>query len=350
MKKIFLSLIAISLIGASCTFNQQEIKVGIVKTANGGVDWQPANKIVNNEKSLLARSISQLKFSGNKEKIFASSFDGGLYSTEDAGENWTEVLGGVAIYDFVINPYDDQVMYAASYLGERGRLIATKDGGKSWTEVYSDASTKNPVRAVALNPNNPSEIMIGLGKGALIQSSDAGQSWRLVNNYNDRISWIYWQSNSEVYVVVQKTGLFKSVDNGTSFQQISKSLVANPDRSRSSIFGNNIADYRQLAIDPSNSQSMWLTTDKGLYQSVDGGNSWNYVSMPFGGQKNSGPFAISVASSSGSTVYASSGSIIFKTIDGGRNWSSTDTNTNGLVTSLLVTPDLPQLAFAGVSK
>jgi photosystem II stability/assembly factor-like uncharacterized protein len=349
MKKILICLLVISFLGASCTIGKTT-KVGIIKTANGGVDWQPANKIVNNDKTLLARSISQLKFSNNGDKIFASSFDGGLYSTEDAGENWTEVLGGVIIYDFAIDPSDDKNMYAASYMGDRGRLIVTHDSGKTWTEVYSDAGSKNPVRAVAINPNNPSDVMIGMGKGSVIQSSDSGNSWRLVNNYNDRINRIHWQSNSEVYIVVQKTGIFKSTDNGTSFTQISKSLVVTSDASKPSIFGTKqVNDYRQLAIDPSNPSTLWLTTNKGLFESMDGGIRWNYVSMPFR-QQDASPFAVAVAPSSSSVLYVSSNYIMFKSVDGGLTWSSSNTNTNGLITSLLISRDLPQVAFAGVSK
>lgn len=349
MKKIILSLIAISLLGASCNFGQAVAKVGILKTANGGIDWQPANQIVNNTKSLLEKSISQLKFSNDGGKIFASSFDGGLYSSDDAGENWTEILSGVMIYDFAINPSDDQIMYAASYLGDRGRLITTKDGGKSWTEVYSDAGTKNPVRAVAINPNNPSQVMIGLALGSLIESSDSGTSWRLLNNYNDRINRIYWQNNSEVYTVVQKTGLFKSIDNGTTFGLVTKTLVASSDISKPSLFGTGINDYRQLSIDAQNSTSMWLTTNMGLFHSLDSGISWNYVSMPFR-QQDASPFAVAVAPSSSSVIYVSSNQIMYKSIDGGINWSSSNTNTNGLISSILVSRNLPQLAFAGVSK
>lgn len=347
MKKIIISLIAISLIGASCSFNNTA-KVGIVKTANGGVDWQPANKIVNNDKSLLEQSISQVKFNNNADKIFASSFDGGLYSSEDAGENWTELLGGVVIYDFAFNPNDDNIIYAASFMGDRGRLIATKDGGKSWTEVFSDADTQNPVRSVAVNPNNPADIVIGLAKGSLIESMDSGTSWRLLQNYNDRINRIYWQ-NQDMYVIVKQTGLFKSSDGGASFQLVSKNLATPQNRSADYIFGSQINDYRQLGIDQMDPNSLWLTTNKGLFHSTNGGSNWNFVSIPFG-QTQSSPFAVSVAPNSGSVIYVSSSATIYKSVDGGVNWSASDTNTNGLVTSILISRDLPQLAFAGVSK
>lgn len=348
MKKIFIAICAIALLGASCSLTGKPVQVGVVKTANGGVDWQPANQIVNNEKSLLSRSISQLKFNQAGDKIFASSFDGGLFSTEDAGENWKELLSGVVIYDFAIDPTNEDIIYAASYLGDRGRVIATRDGGKSWTEVYSDAGTKNPVRTIAINPNNTTEIMIGLTKGAVISSSDSGASWKLVQSYKDRVSRILWQSGA-VYIVARETGVFKSTDNGISFQQITKTLVPTINGSRTSIFGKSISQYRQLAIDPNNSSTLWLTTDKGLFRTFDGGTSWNYVSMPFR-QQDSEPLAVSVAPSSSSVIYASSNSIIYKSLDGGNTWSATNTNTNGFVGIILISRDLPQIAFAGVSK
>ena len=347
MNKIFVAIIAITLLGASCT--GEAVKVGVVKTANGGVDWQSANKIKDTEKTLLEKSISKVSFNPAKDKIFASSFDGGLYSTEDAGENWSEVLSDVPIYDFVFNPNNDQIIYAASYLGERGRLLITKDGGKSWNEVYSDAGNKNPVRAVAVNPNNPSEVVIGLGKGALIKSTDEGATWQLSQNYNDRISKIVWESGS-LYVVVKKTGIFRSTDNGSSYEQITRSLAKVSNRVQASIFGaSSVNDYRQLAIDPYNSNNLFVTTNKGLYQSFDGGSSWKYVSMPVR-EQDANPYAVAMSQDGGSVIYVSSNSVIFKSTDGGSTWSASDAGTNGLVTSILISPNQNMLVFAGVSK
>lgn len=347
MTKVLIAVLGISLLAISC--NSEDVKVGIVKTANGGVDWQSANVIKDTEKSLLEKSISKLEFNPAGDKVFASSFGGGLYSTDDAGENWTEVLSNVPIYDFAFHPTNNDIIYAASYLGERGRLLLTRDGGKSWTEVYSDAGEKNPVRAVAINPNNTSEIMIGMGKGALIMSSDEGSNWRLMQNYNDRINRIVWRDN-DLYVIVQKTGVFKSSDGGNSSRQITRALGRLIDRSKVSIFASgNVNDFRQLAISSSDSDRLFLTTNRGLFESSNGGGSWNYVSMPVR-VEDAKTFAVSIAPQSDSVIYVSAASVIFKSTDGGSTWSSGDTGTNGLVTSILISPEQSQLVFAGVSK
>ncbi|HMQ01490.1 MAG TPA: hypothetical protein PKD79_00240 [Candidatus Doudnabacteria bacterium] len=346
MKKILCAVLAISLLGVSCAFGQ-DARVGIVKTANGGVDWQFANQIAGTEKTLLQRSISQMRFNVAGDKIFASSFDSGLYSSDDAGESWVEELSAVALYDFAIHPYDSQVMYAAAYLSERGRLFATRDGARSWTEVYSDAGERNPVRAVAINPANPNEVVIGTGKGSVILSTDAGSTWRLLENYTDRINRIVWDT-SALYVVAQRNGIYKSVFGGP-LQRLTQDLRAPADAQ--DFFGmvGLVNDYRQIAINPFNSDNLIITTNQGLFISNNGGNSWDYATMPFR-QQDAAPFAVSFAPSSGNVIYVSSGSVIFKSTDSGTTWTVSDTGTNGLVTSILISRDLPQLAFAGVSR
>lgn len=347
MKKVFLAILALSWIAASCSFNNST-RVGIVKTANGGVDWQSANKIVNADKSLLERSISQMRYNGAGDKIYASSYSGGMYTSDDAAENWTEVLRDIPLYDFVFDPYDDQVIYAAAYLSGKGRVFVTRDGTKSWTEVYSDAADGNPVRAIGLNPSNPSEILIGTGKGSLIRSTDSGASWELVENFNDRINRIYWTDNG-LYVVAQKKGLYRSETGGSNFEHLTSKLRTPSRENEFFTYGGRPTDYRQLAINPNDSDNLLITTNRGLFRSNNGGRSWSYATMPFR-QQDASPFAIAFASSSDEVIYVSSGEVILKSTDGGDNWTSSDTGTNGLVTSILVSSNLPQIAFAGVSE
>ncbi len=347
MKKLLLIIFAVSLLAASCNFSKTAI-VGVVKTANGGVDWQTANKIVNTDKTLLEKSISMLHYNNAGDKLYAASYNGGLYSSDDAGENWTEVLTGVPLYDFVFDPYDDQVIYAAAYLSERGRVLVTRDGGKSWTEIYSDASSGNPVRAIAVNPYSSSDIIIGTGKGSVILSTDRGETWELTLNLRERINRIYW-SFDKLYLVGKESGLYQSNSGGRSFERLTDKIRLQRDNSEILLYGSRPSDYRQLAINPNDPENLFLSTDKGLFESRNGGKSWNYVKMPFR-QQDASPFALAFAETGDEVLYASSGEVIMKTLDGGNSWTTSDTATNGLVTTIVVSKNLAQIAFAGVSE
>lgn len=363
MKKyILISICAISLLSASCDlFNAPT--AGVYKTSNGGIDWQATNILkpstlntnnntnaksnTNTAGSLAALGISRLAYSPQTaDVVYASAFNAGLYKSTDGAATWEQILGQIPVIDFVINPNDDQMIYAVGSFEEKGRALITHDGGKSWNAIYTAATINSSVRAVALNPNSPEQVAIGLSQGELIMSNDAGSTWRLVQSYNDRINQIIW-NNEGIYVVVKGTGVSRSVDGGNSFQLITANLQSAGNTSTLSIFGNSISSFNQLAISQSNSRTMYLTTNLGLYRSYSGGSNWDFVSMPLR-QSAVSPTAVAIARSSDNVVYVSAGSVVYKTADSGSTWSTADTQTNNLVNALIVDPNLPQAAYAGI--
>lgn len=350
MKKlIIIILAALSLTAASCNVFGT-LTAGILKSSNGGVDWQASNtlKLKDGTGSIAGLSISKISFDPlATEIIYASSYNAGLYKSIDGAANWEQILGQVPVLDFAIHPNDSQTIYVGGYFEERGRALVTRDGGKSWNAIYTAATNNSAVRSIALNPNSPEQVAIGMSQGELILSNDGGASWRLAQSYNDRINKIIW-NNDGLYVVVKGTGIFKSVDGGNTFQLITAGLQSAGNTSTLSIFGTTVSSYNQLAISPSNSGTMYVTTNLGLYRSFNGGLNWQFVSMPLR-QSSLAPSAIAIANSSDNIIYVSAGDIIYKTADGGNAWSAADTLTQGnLINSLLVDPEVPQSAYAGV--
>jgi photosystem II stability/assembly factor-like uncharacterized protein len=347
-KYILISLCALALLSASCDLGGKT-KAGILKTATGGVDWQSANMIKNSETGMDGFSISKLDFApGTNDIIYASSTNAGLYKSTDGATSWEQTLGEIPVLDFAINPNDNQTIYAAGYFENRGRTLVTHDAGKSWNTIYTAAHVNSSVRSVALNPNNPQQVAIGLSEGELIMSSDGGSTWRLVQSYNDRINRIFW-TNDSMYIVVRTVGVFRSIDNGTSFQLITAGLQSSGNINNLSIWGASISSFNQLAISASNRQVLYLTTNLGLYRTSNGGSSWQFVSMPLR-QSDVQPTAVAISPNSENIVYVSAGSLIYKTSDGGGAWSSSDSLTGNLINALLVDPSLPQVAYAGVYK
>lgn len=346
MKKIIiLTICLLSLTAASCSLFAKPT-AGILRTSNGGIDWQAANKLKDGTGSILNLSISKLAFDpGASDVLYASSYNAGLYSSHDGAETWEQTLGQIPVLDFAIHPNDNQTIYAAGYFEEKGRALLTRDGGKSWNAVYTAATVNSAVRSIALNPSSPEQVAIGLSQGELIMSNDGGTTWRLAQSYNDRINKILWTFDG-IYVVVRQTGVFKSTDGGSSFQLITANLQSTGNTSTLSIFGDSISSFNQLAISESNPSTMYVTTNLGLYRSTNSGNSWMFVSMPLR-QSSLAPTSIAIAPNSDNVVYVSAGSVVYKTADSGNSWSASDTGKGNLINSLLVDPNLPQVAYAG---
>lgn len=345
MKKyILLTICLLSLTAASCNlFNTPT--AGIMRTSNGGVDWQASNKMKDGG-NILNLSISKLAFDPQGSDIlYAGAYNAGIFASRDGAATWEEILGQIPVMDFVINPNDNQTIYAGGYFEDRGRALVTRDGGKSWNAIYTSATTNSAVRAIALNPSSPEQVAIGLSQGELIMSNDGGATWRLVQSYNDRINKIIWTFEG-IYVVVKETGIFKSIDGGNTFQLITANLQSPGNTSTLAIFGDSVSSFNQMAISQSNPNTMYTTTNLGLYRSNNGGNSWSFVQMPLR-QSALAPAAIAIAPNSDNIVYVSAGTVVYKTADGGNSWSASETGAGKLVNALLVDPNLPQVAYGG---
>lgn len=344
--KIFLILLSFSLLAVSCDLFGAGTG-GIVKTGNGGIDWQPSIKIKDTNQTLSGASISKLAFDPKSFSVlYAATVNKGLFVSKDGGSSWEEMLGKISVLDFAVNPQDSNTIYAAGIFNNNGKVFGTRDGGKSWTEVFSAAESDNSARAIAIDPNNPQSILIGLNNGPIIRSDDGGNTWRLVNNYNDRINQILW-NNEAVYIVGRTTGVYKSSDGGSTFKPITGNLSSVSGNAEGGIVSSPVSLFHRLSVSRTNPNVQYLTTDLGLYRSTDSGGNWSQVSMPLR-QQGVNVFAVAVAPSSANVVYVSSGAYIYKTLDSGASWLTSDSKTKNSINTIAVNPETPQVSYAGV--
>jgi hypothetical protein len=346
--KIFIILISVVFLGASCNPLRKAETAGVVKTVNGGADWQFSNIFKDETQGTLnPYAISKIALNPHhREVVYASSYNLGIAKSDDSGASWYSILSKVGVYDFAIDPNNSNVMYAAGFFGTFGKLLKTTDGGASWVEVYNEQGTENPVRSVSINPNNTSQVLIGTASGSLIKSADGGGSWILATNFSDRIQRIIWQNNS-VYVLTRTKGLFKSVGFAESFENISKTLARDINFSSLTYNTQGVEAFNQFYLDPFSSNLIYLATSNGVYKTTNGGGVWELLKLPIK-EGESNARAIYIARSSSNIVFTSVGSTIYKSLDGGSSWQTQGIATNGFVNYILVDPELPQIVYAGV--
>ncbi|HZP66102.1 MAG TPA: hypothetical protein VFB32_07325 [Rudaea sp.] len=155
-----------------------------------------------------------------------------------------------------------------------------------------------------------------------------------------------------VYVGAASGGVWKSTDSGTTFKPVF-------DKQNAQSIG-------ALAIDPSNSNTVWVGTGEswtrnsvsvgdGIYKSVDGGETWTNMGLP-----NSERIAeIKIDPKASDTVYAcvpgklwsdSADRGLYKTTDGGKTWSLVlkGSNLSTGCASLSMDPKDPNVLFASL--
>ena len=348
-QKKYLILILMFL-AASCNPLNKPLPAGVAKTVNGGTDWQFSNQLASSTAgSLVSLDISKLAFDPqNRQTVFAGSYSGALYESRDAAGSWTNILSNIYVYDFAISPQDSKTIYAAGLYASHGRVLKTTDGGGSWTQIYNEENTDDAVRAVAINPNNPSQLVIGTFSGNVVKTSDGGQTWQLLEAFNDQINRIFWQGGN-VYVLLKTKGLYDHPDSATTtdFSELTASLSRNSLDSYINTVST-VGNYSQVYVDVYSQNLIYITTDKGLYKTVDGGAHWSLQNLPVKLDGQNSVRAIAVAQSSSNIVMTSIGSTIYKSTDGGQSWQTQGLTTAGFINYLLIDPQLPQIVYAGI--
>jgi len=211
--------------------------------------------------------------------------------------------------------YDDRdgTLYAALNLGHFGvKLHRSDDFGRSWKELPAPAfpagmaadkdeegkSGKAPSVSliwtlVAGGNDRPGRIWAGTLPGALFQSEDRGETWRLNEplwNQPSRRDWfgggyddpgihsvcVDPENSRHLVVGISCGGVWISDDGGRSWTLGGKGLAADympPDR----VDDPTIQDPHRLAICPARPEIVWCQHHCGIFRSVDGGRTFAQI-------------------------------------------------------------------------
>ena len=214
------------------------------------------------------------------------------------------------------------------YMGTAGGGVwESEDYGHSWENISDKDFKCNNIGAMAISPSNPRIIYVGTGDSAprntvltgegMYKSADGGKNWTYIGlGETHIITWILVDPhNSDVVYVAAlghlfgpnpDRGVFKTTDGGKTWNKI---LYVNDDTGAISI-----------AMDPSNPSvvyaAMWEVSRRhwtfssggsgsGIYKTTDGGTNWTNISHSQGLPTGIfGRVGIAVAPSSPSVVYA----------------------------------------------
>lgn len=347
--------------------------LGVVKTTNGGADWTfmvnapaPATKKKNAKIPVSPLSTSPvlgLRFSPeSNQKIYVATQGQGLFYSENSADSWKQVLTKFNAYDFAIDPTNPDHIFVAGQANNQARVLASINRGGSWEEIYNDVAAGNAARSVALDPSNPKTVVVGLGSGNLITSSDGGATWALLQNFQDPVTQLAWQKDRSLFILTRGKGLYVTQDGGKTIQNISKQLL-NIDEWRQSLLNSASGDkttvapidvpqqqttsFYKVAVGASNSQLLYIAANNGLFGSTDRGTTWQYMKLPLKSTQITEVRGLALADSD-KLLYASVGNTVFKTINGGSSWQVEAIATSGTINYILVDPTLSQIAYIGL--
>jgi photosystem II stability/assembly factor-like uncharacterized protein len=224
------------------------------RTDDGGANW----KLINNGMVLDTDMFSITFAHDDPDNIWVSTC-GWVYNTKNRGELWTRFRDGFnnrRIHDIEINSCNRDKLYAASVAG----LYQSDDQGKTWY-VISDESLV--VNTIALHPQRPNRIILGVEGDGVYISEDEGKSFaRSCDGLrNLTITTIAGDPKIEkrVYAAVAfggaSTGIYQSDDAGEGWKKLSTTALP---------------QVLSLAVSENDEVKFVAGTEKGFFWSTDG--------------------------------------------------------------------------------
>lgn len=294
--------------------------------------WQPLgpDRVISGQSgSRVSGRVSALAIHPrDRDVIFIGAAQGGVWRTTDAGASWVPLTDrecSLAMGSIAIDPVNPDIVYAGtgeqhfsvgSYYG--CGVLRSLDGGLSWQQLGSDVFIREP------NPMG-SRTQVPLMGGA-----------RISRVHVDPLT--AGSATSTVVLVASTFGLFRSTDSGASW---------------SSVLSGMVSDLVQRPGDPSRLYA--AVHGDGVYESLNGGLSWNRVPLSL-----SGPIRrinLAIAPSAPDILYAAvvhdwRDLRLYRSDDGGQNWRSleargTDCRQCGYNLTIAVDPDNPERVYLG---
>jgi photosystem II stability/assembly factor-like uncharacterized protein len=171
-------------------------------------------------------------------RLYAATSRGGVFRSEDRGQTWREINEGVVYkeaWSLVQHPMTGEL-----YLGTGpSSIFKSLDGGDTWIDCEQlrtlpeteEWTFPNPphishVKGLSLCADDPLFIFGAIEEGWLIRSKDGGKSWQNIKEGTefDSHSVMIMPDNPKVIVSTSGKGVYRSLNGGDSFVASSNGL------------------------------------------------------------------------------------------------------------------------------
>jgi hypothetical protein len=350
---------------------------GVSLSTNGGQSWTPSSS------PSPCSAIYTLTWTpSSPPTLYAGGC--GMWTSRDGGATWQVAASNSPIANqIVFSTAADPAAPSTVYAGSTVSIFKSLDGGQTWAGTSFSGSD---VFALAVDPANSAHIVAGSLSGVK-HSFDRGQTWGLTV-LSGVVSGIVFDPHigGLVYVTegehtspfVEGPGaFFRSTNGGQTLTRVGAGLpaaattrlagVAADSATLCRLYAASWGDTIYKSTDCGVSWSAATTgiaalttygvaataatgrviaaTGSGVYGSVDGGRNWTPAIVSNTFFSGYGPNFLAVAPSAPSTVYVGAGNLS-RSADGGQNWASSGFLNNSSVNVVAADPTNGSVAYA----
>jgi photosystem II stability/assembly factor-like uncharacterized protein len=283
---------------------------GLFKSEDGGRTWKRSEAGLPRPLGESLQILSLAAAPSQPEALYAGTFEWGVGRSRSAGERWQIGLENglnavtVRLLKF---PRPDTALLA---LGDQGaRSFRSTDGGRTWQQ-FARGLSRDGLNDLAWEPGHPETLYAFNGTG-LWRSLDGGSSWKRISASTGGHLAIL---DGSTFVADVGCGLFRSVDGGRTWRKVLRCEVTDED----------IAQIEDLQVDPKNTRTIYAHAlvsngsshfGYAVYRSRDGGLTWKTLQLTLS--------SFAVAPSNFSILYAIDRiqARLLRSADGGDHWN-----------------------------
>ncbi len=320
-----------------------------------GGEWRSVSFVHDQKTSAPSRFFDISFHAKDKTIVFLGTKGNGLWKSVDAGKTWEKkfnqdrVLASDGdVYRVAVSASDPQKLYAAVYQNKRGRVLKSEDGGEIFREVYFVSKEGFGVFDVYVDPKNSEHVFIATGQGGVLETWDGGATWHVKHWFPGPVVRLIVspRTTSEMYAFTDGGIIWRSVDGGTKWTDALQGFTQqnrSANRARESFpmrtslfsFSQFGSDAVQFFPDPNSFSTVYLVYGGVVWRSPDAGTSWEEVGVIV--PPNAGVIsAFAVYPGRGYVLFAAAENQIYRSNDGGINWSATTLPLAGKITRLLI--------------
>jgi photosystem II stability/assembly factor-like uncharacterized protein len=250
----------------------------------------------------------------SRVRLLVGTRKGAFVLTADGKRDRWEVEGplfaGWEIYHLKGSPAHPDRLYASQTSGWFGQTIQrSEDGGKTWEPVGNEFvydgvtgthqwydGTQHPwefARVWHLEPSlaDPDTVYAGVEDAALFRTVDGGRSWHELSGLREHPSGASWQpgagglclhtilldpANPErIFIAISAAGVFRTEDGGKSWRPINRGLKSEGIPDPDAEVGHCV---HRIAMHPSRPDVLFMQKHWDVMRSDDAGDSWHEVS------------------------------------------------------------------------
>ena len=195
--------------------------------------------------------------------------DGGIYSSRDGGDHWTENadMKGQSVRSLATAPSDPSLMVAGTLKG----VFQSNDAGDHWKRISPEANAEiHEVESIAIDPTNPATIYAGTWHLPW-KTTDGGEHWSNIKegiiDDSDVFSILVDPTDPKTIYASACSGIYKSDNSGEQFHKV-QGIPSTARRTR------------VLKQDPKTLATVYAGTTEGLFRTSDAGKVWVRTTGP----------------------------------------------------------------------